>query len=266
VDKNNPRLPPFASSKPRSSPVGPMIGVNVSLGPGTYDPDHGMRMTDTSHRTFNRSASDGGGNFGTTSRREGMRIAEGTDPGLYDLDHEGVHMGNKEPMAYKTQRSFNSEANKGRGSFNSTTPRPSSAPPRKPMRGGPGEHDYSHMYSCGKSGPQMSSSFRSSSPLAGHIRKSSTPGVGSYDPNEGMSQPNLLSSRSAKSYSKDGSSMFAGVGLKSRTKMANTQSTSKDVGPGTYEQEHGTLLRDAVDKNNPRLPPFASSSSRPDEL
>jgi len=229
-------------------------------GPGTYEIPNNMTISGSS-----KPAGSAAFNSGTT--RTGV-IASGSigDPGQYNLDHEGVHMGNKEPMSHKTQRSFNSEANKGRGSFNSTTPRPSSAPPRKPMRGGPGEHDYSHMYSCGKSGPQMSSSFRSSSPLAGHIRKSSTPGVGSYDPNEGMSQPNLLSSRSAKSYSKDGSSMFAGVGLKSRTKMANTQSTSKDVGPGTYEQEHGTLLRDAVDKNNPRLPPFASSSSRPDEL
>ena len=183
------------------------------------------------------------------------------DPGKYNIDHEGVNLGKAEAMCHKSKRSFNSEANKGRGSFNSTTPRPSSAPPRKPTRGGPGEHDYSHMYACGRDSSPMTSSFRSSTPLGGHVRRSTTPGVGSYDPHEAQGSPDVLSSRSAKSYSRDGSSMFAGVGVNQRMKMSSS-TTSKDVGPGSYESDFGTVLREVVEKHNPRLPPFASSSAQ----
>jgi len=266
VEKQNPRLPPFSSSRPRSASGA--ANVNVSLGPGTYDPDAGMTMIDASARTFNKSASSGSANFGTNSRREGMRVADGVDPGMYDLETEGVHLGNKEAMSHKTKRSFNTEAHKGRGSFNSTTPRPSSAPPKKPTRGGPGEHDYSHMYTCGKNSVGMSSAFRSSSPLGGHVRKSTTPGVGSYEPNDAQTQRQNLSSQSAKSFSKDGSSMFAGVGVTSRSRSSNSAATGKDVGPGTYASDQGTILREAVEKHNPRLPAFGSSSTRqgPDEM
>ena len=227
-------------------------------GPGTYESPAYLKISGSTKPS-------GSAAFNSGTSRSGM-MANGSigDPGAYDLDKEGVHMGNKEAMSHTTKRSFNSEASKGRGSFNSTTPRPSSAPPKKPTRGGPGENDYSHMYSCGKSGPSMSSSFRSSSPLGGHIRKSSTPGVGSYDPGTPSAQPELLSSKSPKSLSKDGSSMFAGVGVSARSRNPNTCATGKDVGPGTYEQDNATLLREAVEKHNPRLPPFASSSKRPD--
>jgi len=225
-------------------------------GPGSYE--------NPSFLTISGGKSAGAGAaFNSGSTRSGMLAASSGDPGSYDLDHVGVHMGSKEPMGAKTARSFNREANRGRASFNSSTPRSTSAP-RLRARGGPGEHDYSHMYSCGKAGQGMTSSFRSSSPLAGHIRKSSTPGVGSYDPHKGQSQESLLSSQSAKSMSKDGSSMFAGVGPARIVKGSGM--TGDHVGPGSYELDASSLKRSMQDKLNPRLPAFGSSNPRPDEL
>ena len=172
-------------------------------------------------------------------------------------------MGRKEPLSARTQRSFNREVGQGRGSFNSTTARPQSAP-RSSARGGPGEHDYTHLYSCGRTGQQTTSSFRSASPLAGHIRRSTTPGVGAYNPSSPQSQPEILAHQSVKSFSKDGSSMFAGPGPRARA-MGAASGTTAAVGPGSYEADHTSMSRSAHDKLNPRLPAFNSSAPRHDE-
>ena len=137
-------------------------------GPGAYETP--------SHLTI--SGSMGGrptASFASNSHRANKvssRDSSG-DPGAYDIERSGVHLGKKEPMSARTRRSFNRDVNGGRGSFNSTTQRSSSAPPRS-TRGGPGEHDYSHMYACGNSSTQVTSSFLSAMPLGGHVRKSET--------------------------------------------------------------------------------------------
>jgi len=154
-------------------------------------------------------------------------------------------------MSARTRRSFNRDVNGGRGSFNSTTQRSSSAPPRS-TRGGPGEHDYSHMYACGNSSTQVTSSFLSAMPLGGHVRKSETPGVGEYNPNhaEGL----------ARSASKEGSSMFAGA-MKSRS-VSSFSTTGEHVGPGSYELSGKSIEARMRQSSNPRLPGFGSSSVR----
>lgn len=99
------------------------------------------------------------------------------DPGSYDARV-------LEDLGLKSKRSFNIlTAAHGKASFNSR----STAWPRSARRAteprGPGEYDHQHMYACGRPGAsvQVRSSFKSDLPLGGHIRKSITPGVGSYD-------------------------------------------------------------------------------------
>jgi len=213
-------------------------------GPGAYDtPSHltiggsiGTRPTasfaSNSNRTSSRAAADGLG-----------------DPGAYDIERAGVHLGKKEPISARSRRSFNRDVNGGRGSFNSTTQRSSSAPPRS-TRGGPGEHDFAHLYSCGNASTQVTSSFMSAMPLGGHVRKSHTPGVGEYEPNQ----------VAAKSFSREGSSMFAGS-LKSRS-VSSFSTTGEHVGPGSYELQSGSIEKRMNQTSNPRLPAFGSSSVR----
>jgi len=87
-------------------------------------------------------------------------------------------------------------------------------------------------------------------PLGGHVRKSHTPGVGEYEPNQVAS----------KSFSREGSSMFAGS-LKSRS-GSSFSTTGEHVGPGSYEQEQKSIETRMKQSSNPRLPAFASSSVR----
>ena len=111
------------------------------------------------------------------------------DPGQYDLQKAAPSLGKNEPIGQSIGSSFNETVKSGRASFNTRgTGRARSAPPRN-QRGGPGEYDFDHLYRVGATAtspggrsPSPSSSFRSKTPLGGHVRKSDTPGVGRYDP------------------------------------------------------------------------------------
>ena len=247
ADSVNPRLPGFGSSSIR---VGPG-GRSRSPAPGAYDPEPQETVSARSQRSFNTSASGGRASFGTFTTRDDKSRREGGDPGKYTVEHPGVHTGKAESIAARSQRSFNRDVGRGRGSFNSTTTR-SQTPTPHSTRGGPGEHDFSHLYSCGNASTQVSSSFLSSVPLAGHIRKSHTPGVGEYDP-EPMDG-------SSKSISKEGSASFAGS-LKSRS-ASNFSTTGENVGPGTYDLGQRSIYERMLASTNPRLPGFGSSSVR----
>ena len=90
-------------------------------------------------------------------------------------------------------------------------------------------------------------------PLGGHIRKSDTPGVGEYEPSD-------KERFSPKSFTKEGSYMFAGT-AKGRGSAATT-TTGEHVGPGSYELKAGSIAARMNTSVNPRLPGFGSSSVR----
>ena len=215
-------------------------------GPGAYDiPSHlsiGASIDCKPTSTFASNSS-------RSSRSTG---ASGGDPGAYDIERGGVHMGKKEPLSSRSRRSHNREIHQGKGSFTSHARRSTSAPPRS-MRGGPGEHDYSHLFSCGRNSQQVTSAFMSSVPLGGHVRNSDTPGVGEYDTND-------KERFQSKSFTKQGSHMFAGA-AKSRSLAANS-ATGKDIGPGSYELSSGSIEQRMAKTTNTRLPGFGSSSVR----
>ena len=175
------------------------------------------------------------------------------DPGAYDLERGGVHLGKNEVMSARSRRSFNRDINQGKGSFNSVSKRSSTPPPRS-RRGGPGEHDYSHLYSCGHAATQVTSSFLSASPLAGHIRRSDTPGIGEYDPNDKIRFQ-------SKQFSTAGASAVFTGATKSRSASGAT-TTGEHIGPGSYDLDHGSIEHRANTSTNPRLPGFLSSSVR----
>jgi hypothetical protein len=75
-------------------------------------------------------------------------------------------------------------------------------------------------------------------------------GVGEYEPNQ----------VAAKSFSREGSSMFAGS-LKSRS-VSSFSTTGEHVGPGSYELQSGSIEKRMNQTSNPRLPAFGSSSVR----
>ena len=158
-------------------------------------------------------------------------LVESGDPALYEKTNND--------LAPASCRSFNKQAAEGRAAFNIRHPaRPSSAPPRSERRG-PGEYDHAAGCKIGVGVSQVRSPFRSSTDGSnGHIRKSITPGVGEYDPhgNPDHVQAKCLL-RSRHSFSRDGSSMFAGAGTKSRTPLADelASRTDRKVGPGAYE-------------------------------
>ena len=213
-------------------------------GPGSYELPGNMTI----------GGSMGGrptASFASNSKRSSRASQDaGGDPVAYDIEKAGIHLGNKEPICHSSKRSFNRDVGAGRGSFNSSSAR-SSSKSAGSQRGGPGENDYSHMYSCGNASTQVTSSFLSAMPLGGHVRKSSTPGVGEYEPEK----------MGSKNHARDGAShMFAG-GVKSRS-MASSSASGTNVGPGSYDLEAETLSRKGLSSANPRLPAFGSSSVR----
>ena len=112
-------------------------------GPGAYNVP--------THLQFGTASRKASASFASNSKRQGRSGKDSTgDPGAYDIERTGVHLGVKEPMSARSTRSFNTAVNNGTGSFNSTSVR-SASPAARSMRGGPGENDYSHMYSCGNS-------------------------------------------------------------------------------------------------------------------
>jgi len=223
-----------------------------SPAPGAYDAQEKETLSARSAKTFNTSASTGKASFGTFTKRDEKRGSVGADV-MYSVDNPGVNSGKAENLASKAKRSFNREVSAGRSSFNSSSNREKSSK-KETTRGGPGEHDYSHLYQCGNSTP-MTSSFMSAQPLGGHIRKSDTPGVGSYSP--------ATNSLEIKSASRNGGAGFAGT--TSREKKTNVSATGEHVGPGSYELQAGSIEKRLAAKINPRSPGFGSSSARDKE-
>jgi len=173
-----------------------------------------------------------------------------------------------EDMAPKSRTSFNRPTTEcGDGSFTTRdAARPHSTPARSQRRG-PGEYDYQHIYACGRpvnGSVKIRSSFQSELPLGGHVRKSLTPGVGTYYPH---ASPDHVQARSMvkpfHSYSARGSSMFAGAGPRSRTSLSDelASRTAKSIGPGAYDLSPGSIQA-KIAKSNKRLPGFGASAPR----
>ena len=219
-------------------------------GPGAYDPPAFLTI----------EGSMGGrptASFASCSKRDSKRADSLCDPGLYDVEKTSVHLGVKEPISAKSHRSFNKSVNDGKGSFNSSSQRDKGKQADGSARGGPGSYDSSHLFSCGADSVAVTSSFMSSQPLGGHVRRAETPGVGVYNPEN----PNHMK----RSPSKEGigSSMFAGS---TRNRSAVTKTTSGEhVGPGTYETDANSLQKKLEKMINPRAPGFGSSSTRDKE-
>ena len=243
----NPRLPGFGSSSVRASPA----SRNGVPAPGAYDAAANETVHARSARTYNTPASSGHAQFGSTSTRESRSKGEGTDK-QYTVENPGVHTGKAASIADRSKFSFNRDISSGKGSFISQSKR-SQTPPARSSRGGPGEHDYAHLYSCGHGSHQVTSAFMSAIPLGGHIRKSDTPGVGEYDPSD-------KERFSKKSFTKEGSYMFASS-AKSRGSAGST-TTGENVGPGSYDLKAESIAARASASVNPRLPGFGSSSVR----
>ena len=188
--------------------------------------------------------------FGAFSKRDKkLGASEGGDPGAYTVENPGVHSGKAETIDSRSRRSFNRDVSAGKGSFTSNSKRSGKAAASS-QKGGPGEYDCSHLYSCG-SMAQITSSFMSATPLGGHVRKSDTPGAGEYDPKV----PDTGSGR------KDGgTSAFTGA-VRSRG-ASGFSATGENVGPGSYEVEQSSLYHQMVANTNTRLPAFGSSSVR----
>jgi hypothetical protein len=168
------------------------------------------------------------------------------------------NFGPKSALADRARQSFNRSVNAGDGSFNSMSARRSCSAPRSSARGGPGEHDYSGLYGMGMASTSVTSSFASSVPRGAHVRKTDSPGPGSYEPNEGIAGRSLT--KPTLAVSTDGHSMFAGHSPQ-RKHFDESKRTAEHVGPGTYSPV-GSIRDDLHSKQNPRLPGFAASNAR----
>ena len=155
-------------------------------GPGSYDV--GANTMDSA-RSFNRSHRAGAGSFNSSEQRfaatsRANKLSSPCAPGQYSVDENaGVHAGAKEPLAHRASRSNNKNGSQGRAGFNSTAPRPATMPGQGNATGGPGSYDVGHLYTTGgeSTSVAVSSSFKSAAPAHTHVRKSATPGVGTYD-------------------------------------------------------------------------------------
>ena len=222
----------------------------MSPSPGAYDAAQSETLSARSGKSFNTSASMGKASFGTFSKRDKkLGASEGGDPGAYTVENPGVNSGKAETIESRSRRSFNRDVSAGKGSFSSNSQRSGKAAASS-QKGGPGEYDCSHLYSCGSSA-QITSSFMSSTPLGGHVRKSETPGAGEYSPQQ-------VEGGSARKGG--GTSAFAGS-TQSRG-ASGFSATGANVGPGSYEVEQSSLYQQMLTKTNSRLPAFGSSSVR----
>ena len=248
-ETRNPRAPAFNASSMRK--LQQSGAGNNAVGPGQYENLGNETVTARSVRSFNKSAKAGAAAFGSNQSRTDRSggSASNCHPGQYTITAEnaGVHTGKAEPMASRTARSHNVNANKGKSTFNSTAQRPASAPKGKAF-GGPGEYDSSHLYSCGKEGTAMSSAFKSSLPANAHVRKSMTPGVGMYNPSVDCE------------HERPPSASFKGP---ARSTASGRSTTSTSLGPGSYDLDRGIShnLFEKV-KASKRAPPFNSSAPR----
>lgn len=230
--------------------------VSQTPGPGAYEYRDDTETRST--RSHNVIVAKGQGTFMSSQwddRDSASNLrGEGVDPGTY-ADHHFEQM----TMVAKCGQSRNALVREGKISFESKIARcdASAYPDSTPLAIGPGKYSFEHLYACGepKASPQMTSSFRSKIPMGQHVRAIHTPGPGEYQEGEG-------SLREPRSFSKLGSSSFAG-GSARCAEMIATSTSNTAISPVTYPQDHHSIQR-LLKGFNPRLPAFASSSRRGD--
>ena len=255
----NPRLPGFLTSSPRNTGGGSARGRSHSPAPGDYDDFGNRTLSARANRSFSRQMSGGEGNFLSSSPQKGITLNQTGDPGAYIGNHsQGVHRGNKETIGAKSTRSFNRDVASGDARFFNRSPGRAQTPPPR-TRVGPADYEYDHLYRCGSDASiRMRSSFQSELPLGGHVRKSSTPGVGSYETTAGPMGKSM--NIPARSFSREGHSMFASA--TGRKGLADVHRTDPRVAPGSYDLNRFTMGGKLQATANPRLPGFKSSAPR----
>ena len=185
-----------------------------------------------------------------TPRRTGLVKEDAGDPGAYDA---------KESLAQRSYRSYNRNVTAGDASFLRREKRSGSAPPR--TRVGPADYSFGHLYETGSDASiRVRSSFQSELPLGGHVRKSTTPGVGSYE--TGVGAMGKAMDSPSRSVSKEGHSMFASA--TPRKELADLHRTDPSVGPSSYDLSRFSMGGKLKATTNPRLPGFKSSAPRLD--
>ena len=224
-------------------------------------------------------------------RDESILIRDDGDPGEYvgngfssrsfKADTPRVHAGTKDPLAPASRASFNKNSSRGNGSFNTRVKTRAASAPRSSVRtGDPGSYDFAPRYACGGActgSTKVTSSFRTQLPVAGtgHVRPSSTPGVGHYEPHvrkASLPRTKQPLERDDHNFSRGGaggasrSSFFAGDAI-SRTLLADelASRTEPQVGPGRYEHHVGRSIEaraSALKARGKKLAPFGSTSSR----
>ena len=213
-------------------------------GPGSYDMPEWLNMSvapsEVSPTSPFRSR---------TPRRTALIREDAGDPGSYD---------GKESLAQRSHRSYNRNVSAGDASFLRRDKRAGSAPPRS--RAGPADYSFGHLYETGGDASiRVRSSFQSAQPNgSGHVRKSTTPGVGAYETSvramgKAMDSP-------SRSMSKEGHSMFASA--TPRKEIADVHRTDPKVGPASYDLSRHSMGGKLKATSNPRLPGFKSSAPR----
>ena len=261
----NPRLPGFLSSSPRvaggGGGGGSARGRSRSPAPGDYDDFANRTLSARSSRSFSNLMAKGEGNFLCSSKQLGSIInKDAGDPGAYVGPHSpGVHRGNKESLGAKSTRSFSRDVGAGDARFNTRSPARSQTPPRTAARVGPADYSFGHLYETGSDASiRVRSSFQSELPLGGHVRKSTTPGVGSYE--TGVGAMGKAMDSPSRSVSKEGHSMFASA--TPRKELADLHRTDPSVGPASYDLSRFSMGGKLKATANPRLPGFKSSAPR----
>ena len=229
--------------------------ISGSPAPGHYE-DNQHALSRTSRLSHNVPVKQGQGTFLSLQTREGLLLNGDGDPGAY-ADHDLL----KASLSARSRQSPNTLVREGKSGFTSKSPRGIGVD--RIVKGpGAGEYSFGHLYACGEpqATNQISSSFKSRLPLAGHIRKSDTPGCGDYFPDQAKD----WSTAHLRCASKAGMSCFAGGSPQHELRVHEGVATGAGVGPDTYEQDRHSLHKQMLAHRNPRLPGFASSSRRGD--
>ena len=219
-------------------------------GPGSYDLDQ-RSLSVRALASHNKTISKGKGTFmtsGSNDRSAPRMTMETPDPAHYSDYH-------LEKASLGSAKSANKHVRDGKIAFDSNGPRcgDSSFEDRSPLRG-PGHYDYSHLYESSVSKANKNkgtTAFTNKAPLLGYMRKIDTPGVGEYDPKR-------MDHGNGNSYSKVGTSAFAG----NTARCAEAAASAGTAGPETYDLEGSSLSRRAAAMVNPRAPPFGSGGAR----
>lgn len=228
-----------------------------SPAPGHYD-THAHSLASRALKTHNKMISSGKGTFMT--RLDDDRSAPNMTYAAVDPTAYSDYYLDKDSVGACSKSSSNAQVRDGKIGFNSNVARCVDSTltlGEKSDKRGPGTYNFDHLYNCGASDKPMSerksgtTAFTSTAPLLGYVRTIDTPGSGDYHPEKMSYRGN--------SYSKLGGSAFVGNTARCAEVI---QSSSGNLGPETYDQDHASLTRQLEAKHNPRLPPFATSQRR----